>query len=219
MYRHGKRLVGALVAVLLATFMIGASAASADVPAPPWDNDPTHWTGVETEPGSFQVVIDNLLLDSTLECQITLDIDLDDKGTTSITNVDVDPNGGLNNFLCPLVMIEDLEWENQICERIADENGPLADHQYWDGVYLKFSLLGNTVEGYTFAELLDASGNRASGSNPLTVARGSIDDDVYDSSGASTGHHLSDVNNLFTVSPEFDVVSTEEPCLWVFPEA
>lgn len=241
---HLKKVLIAVVMGSLALLLVGPASALADrpLPAPPWDDDPSHWTGVEVtecwsdpglpgvypngDPCEDHVTVDNLLLTATpplppqlVECKIDLDVKVWRDGETEVDNVTATANGGFNEAGCDNVIIHNDEpWDNQICERIADENGPLMDHQYWDALEIDFTY-GSRLSGVIYAELLDGSGNRASGSSPLPVGSVSVDSDVYfpNIPPPPTFHLADDQIAPFDNDPSFTVESTEDPCQWEFP--
>lgn len=241
-----KKVLIAAATGCLALLLVGPASALADrpLPAPPWDDDPSHWTGVDVSecwsdptnpnvPGVYpsgtpcedHIVVDNLLLtagppisSSIIECRIDLDVQVWRDGETVVDNVTATANGGFNQAGCASVIINNEPWDNQICERIADENGPLTDHQYWDALEIDFTF-GSRIAGVIYAELLDGSGNRASGSNPLSVGSAFIDSEVYfpTPTPPPTFHLADDLIAPFDNDPSFVVESTEDPCQWEFP--
>lgn len=239
-----KTLIAAMTGCI-ALLLVGPGVAMADrpLPAPPWDDDPSHWTKVNVyncwsdpdlpemynpdengdpqgEPCVDDVEIDNLLLVGSpapgpiIECGIELTVEVWAKGETRIVALDTFDNDGHNSEDCDEVGINDLPWDNQICERIADDSGPLTDHEYWDAVEIDFTYSAN-IAGIIYAELLDGAGNRANGSNPLSVGSVFVDSDVYfPNITPPPTFNLSDtLISPFANDPAFEIVSKDnEPC-------
>lgn len=246
-----KKALIAVVTACLALLLIGPASALADrpLPAPPWDDDPSHWTAVEVTdchsgqglpgaypngtPCSFVGVVGDLLTKDPLggdvvSCEVTLEVDVWSGGETRVNDVQL-VGGTVFPNRCAQIAINNLPWDNQICERIADDEGPLTDHQYWDALEIDFTLGGSTVAGTGYFQLADSLGMSGSGSNPLDVdSTFAIDTDVYGSGpgGGPPDYNLSDPLGAVFGPDEFsqDRVFTvdsldEEDCLWEFPEA